>query len=99
SSLLNVTSVGAYTGTTSPYGAFDMGGNVWEWNDTLIINAGPNTYVGLRGGSFYYLSNLMLSSIQGYAPTFYTDRDIGFRVATVPEPSSAVLAALGLIVM
>jgi formylglycine-generating enzyme required for sulfatase activity len=26
----NLTDVGAYAGTTSPYGAFDMGGNVYR---------------------------------------------------------------------
>ena len=29
----NLTDVGAYTGTTSPYGEFDMGGNVYQWNE------------------------------------------------------------------
>ena len=31
----NLTDVGAYTGTTSPYGAFDMGGNVFQWNEAF----------------------------------------------------------------
>lgn len=33
--VFNLTNVGAYTGTTSPYGAFDMGGNISQWNETL----------------------------------------------------------------
>ena len=32
----NLTDVGAYSGTMSPYGAFDMGGNVFQWNEALI---------------------------------------------------------------
>ena len=31
-----VTPVGAYIETTSPYGAFDMGGNVDQWNETFM---------------------------------------------------------------
>jgi hypothetical protein len=30
----NLTDVGAYTRTTSPYGAYDMAGNVIQWTDT-----------------------------------------------------------------
>ena len=40
----NVTTVGS-AGSTSFYGAFDMNGNVWEWNETLI-----GSFRGLRGG-------------------------------------------------
>jgi formylglycine-generating enzyme required for sulfatase activity len=40
--------VGAYTGSESPYGTFDQGGNVWEWNESVF----QTQYRGLRGGSF-----------------------------------------------
>lgn len=29
--------VGSYTGSPSPNGTFDQGGNVWEWNEELIV--------------------------------------------------------------
>jgi formylglycine-generating enzyme required for sulfatase activity len=53
----NLTDVGAYSGTTSPYGAFDMGGNVGQWNENL--NA--------RGGSFPVPFGFMKSSVPGDA--------------------------------
>lgn len=31
-----LTDVGAYSLSESPYGTLDQGGNVWEWNETLI---------------------------------------------------------------
>jgi formylglycine-generating enzyme len=94
---VNLTDVGAYSGTTSPYGAFDMAGNVFQWNEALI----DGSYRGLRGGSFFLgdLNGLQSSSRFARDPggvDFY----IGFRVASiagVPEPSSLVLAALGFI--
>jgi formylglycine-generating enzyme required for sulfatase activity len=92
----NLTNGGAYTGTTSPYGAYDMGGNVMQWNEAFI--AGER---GLRGGSWsgnsYDLSSLGRES---YNPALGNNGGIGFRlasIATVPEPSSVTLAALGLI--
>ena len=31
--LSELTDVGAYAGSTSPYGTYDQGGDVWEWLD------------------------------------------------------------------
>lgn len=43
---------GSYKNAVSPYGTFDQGGNVWEFNDT---QSGEKW--GLRGGSFYINDN------------------------------------------
>jgi sulfatase modifying factor 1 len=86
----NLTDVGAYSGTTSPYGAFDMGGNVYQWNEALIGGSSR----GLRGGSFRFNSLDLLSSSRNNIPPTGEDGDNGFRVASVPEPSTAVLAAV-----
>ena len=88
----NLTDVGAYSGTTSPYGAFDMGGNVFQWNEALI----SGSFRGVRGGSFVSGSFFLLSSSRD-ASNLPSDEDInaGFRVASiVPEPSTGVLAVI-----
>jgi formylglycine-generating enzyme len=88
------TNVGAYTGTKSPYGAFDMGGNAYQWNESLI---GEDR--GLRGGGWGGGLTIELQSIyRGSAmpdPGIYGGVDIGFRLAMVPEPSTLALATLG----
>jgi formylglycine-generating enzyme required for sulfatase activity len=85
-----LTDVGAYTASASPYGAFDMGGDVFQWNETLI----SGSFRGSRGGSWSsYSFNLASSSrFVGY-PT-NDGGDLGFRVALVSEPSAAVLASI-----
>jgi formylglycine-generating enzyme len=90
----NLTDVGAYAGTTSPYGAFDMGGNVWQWNQALI----SGSFRGLRGGSFDNNSDHLLSSVRLANGPTPENNNFGFRVASVPEPSTGVLvvAACGL---
>jgi formylglycine-generating enzyme len=94
----NLTDVGAYTGTTSPYGAFDMGGNVAQFNESLIAGFART----VRGGSYDFGSGNLLSSSRGGAAQPTGERDVGFRLVNipsgyVPEPSSLVLAALGFI--
>jgi hypothetical protein len=40
------TNVGAYLLSDSPYGTYDQGGNVWEWNEEIVYGSGR----GFRGG-------------------------------------------------
>lgn len=81
--------VGSYTANF--YGTYDMCGNVFEWNDTII--SGDRR--GIRGESFdggaFNLGADNRSSI-GPSAEF---NDFGFRVSQVPEPSSVALLALG----
>ena len=78
----NVTTVGS-GGSTSFYGAFDMNGNVWEWNETLFGSSR-----GLRGGSFLNDGRGLPSSFRFSSnPTFEFNVD-GFRLASpVPCPA------------
>jgi formylglycine-generating enzyme required for sulfatase activity len=85
-----LTDVGAYTASASPYGAFDMGGNVNQWNEALINGVAR----GGRGGSWYGLPNLLKSSTRPPITPTDEDYDVGFRVALVPEPSTLVLASI-----
>jgi formylglycine-generating enzyme len=89
------TVVGEFQNSGSPYGTFDQGGNVMEWNDTIIWSVLWGSARGLRGGSYiddvgcigsYYRINV------GGPPTdeYY---DLGFRVASVPEPGSLIMLA------
>jgi formylglycine-generating enzyme required for sulfatase activity len=82
--------VGEWENSGSPYGTFDQGGNVWEWNESI---SGQTR--GLRAGSFDIMHTLMLaSSSYSLSPAFEVSF-IGFRVAEVPEPASLVLLAVG----
>jgi len=86
-----LTAVGEFENSDSAYGTFDQGGNVWEWNETLIL--GYNR--GVRGGSFYYYDDGLGSSYRyNHGPISEHD-GMGFRVASVPEPASLGLLSLG----
>lgn len=93
--------VGSYASSLSAYGTFDQGGNVYEWNDSILLNA----LRGLRGGDFdssaefdfprseMRSANTPDSELDGY----------GFRIASlapIPEPATwaGVLGGLALAV-
>jgi formylglycine-generating enzyme required for sulfatase activity len=87
----NVTTVGsAGLASASPYGTFDQNGNVWEWNESVI----SSSFRGLRGASWGTSSgHLRAVNRSSFNPTFEYSL-VGFRVATVPEPSSVLMGAL-----
>jgi hypothetical protein len=91
----NVTTVGT-NGGASAYGAFDMSGNLFEWND-LTGSAGSTR--GLRGGPWTNSASFLSSSTRVvYDPSFGFDT-LGFRLASpvaVPEPSTCAMALAGL---
>jgi len=84
--------VGSYKKGRSPYGVYDMAGNVWEWTSSLYK---PYPYVAsdgredqkidgarvLRGGSWYYHYDLARSSYRYSDIPSYSTVDIGFRCA------------------
>jgi formylglycine-generating enzyme required for sulfatase activity len=83
------TDVGSYTGDGSSYGTFDQGGNVWEWNDKVSDSARGN-----RGGSWDFYDFGLTSSFPIISDPTKESNDFGFRVASVPEPTSLLLTML-----
>ena len=81
------------TGGLSPYGTMGQGGNVWEWNESAFggTNSSPSENRAFRGGGWVSTEDFLRSSVRGnFDPRDGSD-SIGFRVASVPEPSTYAL--------
>ncbi len=88
------TTVGT-NGGPSAYGAFDMTGNVSEWNDFDGLTG--DYYRGLRGGSSRNGSSIQASSFRERYASSGESLNLGFRLAApVPEPSTYAMAFAGL---
>jgi formylglycine-generating enzyme required for sulfatase activity len=96
-----LTDVGAYSLSASPYGTFDQGGNVWEWNEAILDTgiSGSIPDRGIRGGAWSGLDINMKAGLRNHDPASTESSDFGFRIATVPEPTTFALAAIGLVIL
>ncbi len=83
-------------GGLSYYGAMGQNGNVYEWNESAFdgINDLSSEARGIRGGGWNVAeTNLRSSARHLFSPTLELD-NVGFRVASVPEPSAALLVLI-----
>ena len=83
------TKVGEWENSASPYGTFDQGGNMWEWNETAF-----DSYRGMRGSGFTDWVELFLhASFSGPNNPTTENAVCGFRVASaaIPEPASILV--------
>jgi formylglycine-generating enzyme len=85
-------------GGLSPYGTMAQGGNLWEWTESAYDrnnNSGSELRT-LRGGGWSDVNATYLDASRrgDFDPNTAQD-DLGFRVASVPEPSTYVLVLLG----
>jgi len=74
-----------------------QGGNVFEWNESAFDGANSSSSEArvVRGGGWFNSEHTLRSSTRNDFDPTYEDGGKGFRVASVPEPSTAVLVLLG----
>lgn len=76
------------------YGVFDMGGNVYEWNE-YVLTGPAGSLRTFRGGTVVGNESFLLSSFVGGDLPTGDSRFGGFRVVQVPAPAGALVFALG----
>ena len=88
----DTTVVGSYEKGKSPFGVYDMAGNVWEWvADWYTVYPGNTTSMGstdygtkyrvLRGGSWYYDTGYMRVIFRNWGHSDAKSEYYGFRCA------------------
>lgn len=83
-----MTEVGAYD-FPSHYGTYDQSGNVWEWNEAILVSSR-----GMRGGSWLNHGSAGASSMRNAAEPGGEFSYVGFRFASIPEPSSVLMIGM-----
>jgi formylglycine-generating enzyme len=84
-------------GGLSTYGTMAQAGNMWEWMETAADGTNTTTTENrnIRGGRFESGSfQIGSTTTQAFGPST-ADINIGFRVASIPEPSTYALLLLG----
>jgi formylglycine-generating enzyme required for sulfatase activity len=94
SELRTTTPVTRYTSGVSPYGVYDMAGNVWQWCNSTDYNqrGGERKSTGstanlhipraVRGGSFISVAQRARSTFHYYLNPLYRYATIGFRIVS-----------------
>jgi len=84
-----VDSVGAW----SPYGTRGQGGNVYEWSESAFdgANSSPSEFRAVRAGNYLDTDGMLRSSSRILGVPSSQSTSWGFRVASVPEPSTYAL--------
>ena len=93
----SVPAISGSAGGLSPYATMGQGGNVWEWNESAFdgSNSSSSENRAIRGGSWGSSENNLRSSGRVNDDPAFEFFFIGFRVASVPEPSTYALLLLG----
>ena len=87
------TSIGETTGYSS-YGVCDMGGNVEEWTDTMVLPANRI----MRGGALFEGETSLQTTHQNPADPTTEGDGFGLRLAyIIPEPSTVALFFIGVL--
>ena len=85
-------------GGQTVWGTIGQGGNVWEWLESATDGSNNNITElrDQRGGSWFSQANALNSSIRvEQNPSVENEYNTGIRIASVPEPSTLSLLALG----
>jgi formylglycine-generating enzyme required for sulfatase activity len=96
-----LTPVGAFAASPGAYGTYDVGGDVYQWNETPYGGIVRGNAGGGYASDVGTLTSEYVAAGGGPEPT-YAGSELGFRVAYVPEPGSIsmlVAAAAALIVI
>ncbi|MEM9479950.1 MAG: SUMF1/EgtB/PvdO family nonheme iron enzyme [Verrucomicrobiota bacterium] len=86
-------------GGLSPYGTMGQNGNVWEWNESAFDGTNNASFEdrAVRGGVWDLPEVNLRSSNRDFLGSPASEFvDVGFRVASVPEPSAALMMMMGL---
>jgi formylglycine-generating enzyme required for sulfatase activity len=89
--------VGAIARNVSPYGCYDMAGNIWEWTNSPYNPELPDFHV-VKGGSWGYSVHHTRCNVRSACSVTIPSRDYraqgtGFRVLIDEPPSARPLAA------
>lgn len=88
-------------GGESAYGTMGQGGNVWEWMESANdgINDSGSEFRAFRGGFWNSSESNLRASTRNYDSPSVANYSVGFRVASVPEPSALAILLVGLLAL